>query len=135
MKATYQIAGRSPFPIIPSFLAYVIERQTMTTARVTKIVCPSCEGSGILDLFSGPHGSLPCQWCQGAKRLPAAEAEKYADWQYTIGIGGFIAGDHDLPDAKAMEAKARAIFALLGTKPTWERKPSPKPVVEAKDVA
>ncbi len=27
---TYQIAGRSPFPIITDFLAYAIERQTMT---------------------------------------------------------------------------------------------------------
>lgn len=27
--AVYQIAGRSPFPIITDFLAYAIERQTM----------------------------------------------------------------------------------------------------------
>lgn len=27
--ATYQIAGRSPFPLITDFLAYAIERQTM----------------------------------------------------------------------------------------------------------
>jgi hypothetical protein len=29
MKATYQIGGRSPFPIITNFLAYAIARSTV----------------------------------------------------------------------------------------------------------
>lgn len=52
---TYQIAGRSPFPIITDFLAYAIERQTMKTkietdadATRNEVGIGMCIAAGIL---------------------------------------------------------------------------------------
>lgn len=93
----------------------------MTAFTITKIICPCCEGSGICDLFSGTWGQLPCMWCAGAKRLPVAEALRFAEQTYSIGVGGYICGDHDKTDADRMTADAEAIYAMAGQRPSWWR--------------
>ncbi len=77
------------------------------SARITKIVCPACEGTGVV------YNVLPCQWCRSAKRLPVADALRYADNLHTIAGGGYIAGDHSLEHMREMEAEAAAIRALV----------------------
>lgn len=87
------------------------------TYRVTKIICPSCHGSGRSWLFV----QMQCGWCQGSKRMSADDAEAWAQWRNSLGRGGYLCGDHDLEDARRMEAEARTVFALLQRQPTWER--------------
>lgn len=85
--------------------------------RITKVVCPSCDGTGLCALF-GPD--VACNWCKGVKRLPAAEAIGYAETLYTIAVGGYVCGDHGKVDADRMTAKAEAVYALLQQKPSWQ---------------
>lgn len=90
--------------------------------KITKVRCPSCDGTGIWGSMSIALGrSLPCNWCNGAKRLPAAEAIDYAENIYTIAVGGYVCGDHDKADADRMTAKAEAVYALLQQVPSWQR--------------
>lgn len=89
--------------------------------RITKIICPSCEGTGDCDLFSTPNGHVACLWCAGTRRLMVAEAVRYADHIYMLGVGGYICGDHDLADADRMKAKAEAVCALAQQTPPWRR--------------
>jgi len=86
-------------------------------ARITKIICPSCGGTGVWDLFRS-LGAV-CNWCEGAKRLPVDRAIDYAEHVYTIAVGGYVAGDHDKSDADRMKAKAEAVYALCRQVPSW----------------
>lgn len=86
----------------------------MTKLRVTKIICPSCEGSG---KFRGLD--VRCMWCCGEKRLPVAQAHRYADQLYMIAGGGYVCGDHGLIQKVEMEARAEAVYAITGTKAPW----------------
>lgn len=90
----------------------------MSGYRITKIICPSCEGSGI---FS-PVLTIPCMWCRGEKRLPVEEAIGYANNAYNIGGGGFICGDHDFDDMVRMEREAEAIYDLCEIPVPWQRR-------------
>ena len=92
-----------------------------STLRISKIICPSCEGTGECDLFAGPWGHVKCQWCKGARRLLVAEGIRYADQLYSLAIGGYICGDHDLEDADRMKAKAEAVCALAQQVPPWQK--------------
>lgn len=89
--------------------------------RITKVICPSCGGTGVCDLFRGlPGGDVRCNWCKGAKRLPVAEAINYAEFVYTIAVGGYVAGDHDKADADRMTDKAERVYALCQQVPSWK---------------
>lgn len=85
------------------------------TARVTKIVCPACEGTGIFDLLD-----TACMWCGGKKRLPTKEALRYADTIYCLSGGGYIDGDMSLAELRAEEKRAENIYALAGMKAPWK---------------
>lgn len=100
------------------------------TFRITKIICPCCKGSGKwfdIPEHHVPGGgrrkaiAVPCNWCDGEKRLPVERARKYADHLYTIAVGGYVCGDHDIKDRDRMVVEATAVFDLLGEVPTWLR--------------
>ncbi len=87
--------------------------------KVTKLLCPSCEGSGtFLDIGTI---KIPCQWCGGTKRVKVDAAVRYAEWTYTIGIGGYVTGDHDWEDRERFVAKAERVYELLGKTPSWKQ--------------
>ncbi|MGY6246217.1 hypothetical protein ACXIUS_01550 [Bosea thiooxidans] len=81
----------------------------MSGFRITKIVCPSCKGSGRSDLFD-----IKCLWCRGAKRLSVADVDAWSAQVWVIAGGGYIAGDHSLADCRTMEAEANAARHLAG---------------------
>lgn len=81
----------------------------MSGYRISKIVCPSCTGTGSGDLFGGT-----CMWCDGRKRMPVRRVERWSEWIWLLAGGGYIAGDHDLEDRKRMEAEANAARRLAG---------------------
>lgn len=87
----------------------------MVKLHITKIICPSCEGSGEFRTLPG----LACMWCNGEKRLPVEKARRYADTIWMIAGGGFIAGDHDFDEKIKMETRAEAIYDLTGSKAPW----------------
>lgn len=89
----------------------------MTRLRTTKVVCPSCEGSG---KFSTAI-DIPCMWCKGEKRLPVQRAQEYANHIYMIAGGGFVVGDHDYNHMVETERKAEAIYAFTGTPCPWQK--------------
>lgn len=86
--------------------------------RVTKLLCPTCEGSGQF------LADFVCPSCRGERRISVDDAIRYADWTYVIAGGGYVAGDHDLDDMRRMEARAEAIYALVGRTPPWGRSES-----------
>ncbi len=91
----------------------------MTAApRITKIICPSCEGSGegLLD--------YPCFWCKGTTRLPVADARRYADTTWTFAGGAYVIGDCSYDEMRKQEAKAERIYALTGAVPPWKQEGS-----------
>lgn len=88
----------------------------MAEARITKIICPSCEGSGKFRSLD-----FACMWCGGAIRLPVARARHYADHIFMLAGGGFVAGDHDYEHKVEMEQRAEKIYALTGEAAPWVR--------------
>lgn len=88
----------------------------MNKGRITKLVCPACEGTGATNLFVG----YACFWCRGAKRLPVADALRYADNTFSLAGGGYLGGDHDLDEMRRMEDRARKIYALAEVAPPWK---------------
>lgn len=78
--------------------------------RVTRILCPACNGAGTM---GGTRTRFACGWCRGSKRLPAADAVRYARSLRALGTGGYLAGDHELEHARRMEARADRILGLL----------------------
>lgn len=81
--------------------------------NVTKVRCPCCSGGG-----KAPMLGIGCQWCGATGRLSPAKAERFADLLLAIGRGGYIAGDHDLADCRAMEIRAAEITAFLKSLPS-----------------
>jgi hypothetical protein len=89
----------------------------MSQARVTKIICPSCKGSG---KFS-PVFDFACTWCKGATRVSVEDGRRYADNVYMLAGGGYIAGDHSHEDMLEMQNRAEQIYALTQMDPPWLR--------------
>jgi len=85
-------------------------------ARITKLVCPSCEGTGKFSLF----GTFPCMWCEGLKRVDTTTAKRYADNIWTLAGGGYLAGDHDIKEKNEMEDRAHLVYSLIEEKPPWD---------------
>lgn len=81
----------------------------MSSYRITKIVCPSCKGSGRSDLFD-----IRCTWCNGKKRVTVRGADHWSRTMWCIAGGGYIGGDHGLEDCRQMEAEANAARRLAG---------------------
>lgn len=77
--------------------------------RIVAVLCPCCEGSGKARLFD-----MKCQWCVGSGRVAPPVALRYAGWLDAIATGGFLAGDHDLADAKQMHRAADDVRAFVG---------------------
>lgn len=88
------------------------------SGRVTKLVCPSCEGSG---RFS-PVMALKCMWCKGEKRIPVADALQYAQNAYVFAGGGFLNGDYSFDEMVERERKAERIYDLAGAQTPWQRR-------------
>lgn len=88
----------------------------MTPPRITKIICPCCEGSGMSRLLK-----LRCCWCLGARRVPVETAHRYAKLTWNLAGGGYIAGDHDIDTKLEMEKRAEAVYALTGIAPPWQQ--------------
>lgn len=86
--------------------------------RITKIICPSCEGTGQFRMF----GDFDCLWCKGAKRLPVKDARRYADVVWTFAGGDYIAGGSSYEEKIAQEEKAEKIYELTGSKAPWLHK-------------
>lgn len=82
------------------------------TAKIVAIKCPSCNGSG---KFMSTN-TIKCLWCAGVKKIRKKSALQYANHLVTLGIGGFICGDHDLSDQKKMLREADAICSAFGEK-------------------
>lgn len=89
----------------------------MTAPRITKIICPCCEGGGRFPLLQG----MRCLWCDGARRVPVSTAHSYANLTYNLAGGGFIAGDHEIDTKREMEKRAEAVYALTGIAPPWQQ--------------
>lgn len=85
----------------------------MAEARVTKIICPCCNGGENPPLF------YRCMWCGGEKRIPADRALKWARMVYAIAGGGYVSGDHDFDMMLDMERKAAKVLKLLGLPVEW----------------
>lgn len=93
--------------------------------RVTKIICPHCEGTGALNEHAGRPPRLirrsQCHVCNGYGRVRPADARQYADNLYTCAVGGYAVGDHDQKEKDRLTTKAMAVFRLLGEMPPWLR--------------
>lgn len=89
--------------------------------RVTKIVCPSCSGTG---KFSNTL-AINCMWCHGETRVPVETAHRYANQLWILTSGGFIAGDHDFEHKVQMEGHAEQVYALTGHRAPWLVKQDP----------
>ena len=89
-------------------------------SRITKIICPCCKGTGLWpSIAEALQRDIACNWCGGAKRVATRVARHYADNLYTIAVGGYINGDHDIGTRDRMTAEAVAVFNLLGEVPPW----------------
>lgn len=67
-----------------------------TTAKVTKILCPACEGSGDTLL-----PSLRCDWCRGSGRMPVSNVERWADREEWVASGAFVVDGGPFEDLEA----------------------------------
>lgn len=94
----------------------LLQGPAVPVGRITKIVCPSCEGTGKFGV-----NVAACMWCGGDIRIPVATARRYADHIYMIAGGGFVAGDHDYEHKVEMEQRAAKIYALTGEAAPWVR--------------
>lgn len=91
-----------------------------TKVRITKIVCPRCEGTNAYDIsFRVTGETFPCPVCMGERRVSAALARFYADHLYTCAVGGYVTGDHDVKEKDRLTQKAMDIFRLLQEVPPW----------------
>lgn len=85
--------------------------------RITKILCPSCKGTG--RSFLGL-----CQWCDGAKRMPIGEVPNWAEWLFTLAVGGYIAGDHDYECMAGIKRHVDLVCRRAGV-PTPDQRAAP----------
>lgn len=95
----------------------------MAEARITKVVCPPCKGTG---KFGAGLLNTPCMWCRGKIRISVDLARRHADHVYMIAGGGFICGDHDYEHKRKMEQEAERIYALTGGIAPWKSPNVPK---------
>lgn len=79
----------------------------MSGYRITKVVCPSCRGSGSSRLLGG-H----CLWCDGESRIDSETLEHWSQWLWTIAVGGYLADDHGLDECRLMQAEVNACRRL-----------------------
>lgn len=86
----------------------------MTTVRITKVLCPCCEGTGI-----SPQLGFTCMWCGGRKRTSVDTALRYANQNYVLAGAGYIEGD-TLEALRANEAISEKIYAFVGKTPPWK---------------
>lgn len=89
--------------------------------RVTKIICPSCSGTGVAPFL---NGLLSCVWCDGKKRLSVDRSKRYADQLFNLS-GGYVLGDLDFDESREMIARAEAVYQAVGSLPPWT---SPKTI-------
>lgn len=85
------------------------------TARVTKIVCPACEGSGVDKRLRSR-----CLWCEGATRMPTAKALTYANLIRSLAIIDYGDGGCSDGELHAKEKRAEDIYAMAGMKAPWK---------------
>lgn len=78
--------------------------------KITKCKCPSCKGTG-----KGLFGT--CMWCRGELKLTKADAIRWAEHVYMLGVGGYICGDHNLEDCNQMKGEANAVRKLFNLEP------------------
>lgn len=79
----------------------------MTAARVSKVLCPCCKGTGKSRFFPC------CAWCGSTGRLSPARAMAYAATVKVYAEGGYLAGDHDEGTMRAMLDEARDVRAFV----------------------
>ncbi|HEV7321517.1 MAG TPA: hypothetical protein VGO04_23170 [Ensifer sp.] len=87
----------------------------MSKARIIKIVCLGCRGSGKLGWIAG-H----CPRCEGQGRVPVAKALAMADERHALAGAGLVSGDYGLSTAKRLRSEAAAIYAIAGIRPPWQ---------------
>lgn len=87
----------------------------MSKARVIKIVCLGCHGSGQLGWLTGP-----CPRCEGAGKVPVAKALAMADERHGLAGAGLVSGDYGLATAQRLRSEAAAIYAIAGVTPPWQ---------------
>ncbi len=87
----------------------------MTMARVIKIICLGCRGSGQLGWIKGR-----CPRCEGQGRVPVAKALAMADERHAIAAGGLASGDYNLSTLTRLRDEADAIYAIAGVTPPWQ---------------
>jgi hypothetical protein len=86
----------------------------MSKARVIKIICLGCRGSGQLGWIKGR-----CPRCEGLGRVPVAQALAMADERHAIAAGGLASGDYNLSTLTRLRDEADAIYAIAGVRPPW----------------
>ncbi|UTV37621.1 hypothetical protein MYG64_04705 [Ensifer adhaerens] len=87
----------------------------MIKARVIKIICLGCRGSGQLGWIKGR-----CPRCEGQGRVPVAQALAMADERHAIAAGGLASGDYNLSTLTRLRGEADAIYAIAGVTPSWQ---------------
>lgn len=87
-------------------------RDGKVKVRITKVICPHCEGDPDyvppLCIFDS------CNWCGGDLKLPVSMALQYATNLTVFGYGQYIESDISLAEYREMEAKAKQIRLLCG---------------------
>lgn len=86
----------------------------MSKARVIKIVCLGCRGSGQLGWLTGP-----CPRCEGAGKVSVDKALAMADERHAVAAGGLASGDYNLSTLTRLRDEADAIYAIAGVTPPW----------------
>lgn len=87
----------------------------MSKARIIRIVCLGCKGTGKLGWLTGY-----CPRCEGAGKVSVSKALEMADDRYALACGGLISGDYTLSTSNRMRSEAAAIYAIAGVTPPWQ---------------
>ncbi len=87
----------------------------MSKARVIKIVCLGCKGTGKLGWLAGQ-----CPRCDGQGKVPVAKALAMADERHALAGAGLVSGDYGISTAKRLRNEAAAIYAIAGITPPWQ---------------
>jgi hypothetical protein len=86
----------------------------MTKARLIRIVCIACKGSGELGWLTG-H----CPRCDGAGKVAVEKALVLAEERYDLAGGGLKSGDYGLGTYQRMRDEAEEVFRIAGVTPPW----------------
>ena len=92
----------------------------MIAYRITKCICPNCKGTGKASL-----SGVACCYCNGEGKAHRDAALRWADVSWCFAGGGYLAGDYSFDEMRDMEAKAKAVAALLGEPNRYRRVPAP----------